>query len=114
MPAILYSQAWPRPKPRSSRPPVSTSAVAISPASTVGVCSGSVWHSVRKRMFLVRCAAAENSASGFDDWPKVGKEMVFDRHVNVVAEPVALLDVADHVPYRRRRCSTPGMQFISV
>jgi len=59
------SQAWPRPKPHSSRPRVRMSASAIWPASRIGFSSGSVNRRHAKANPSVRCAAAENSARGF-------------------------------------------------
>ena len=40
------------------------SASAICPASTIGLCSVSVWQSARKRMLRVRCDISANSCSG--------------------------------------------------
>ena len=40
------------------------SASAIWPASTIGLCSVSVWQSARKRMLLVRCDISANSWRG--------------------------------------------------
>ena len=50
------------------------SAKAIRDASTIGLWYGSTCTSVRKLMFRVRCAAAENSAIGSGEAENFGKK----------------------------------------
>ena len=47
---------------------------AIAEASTIGLWYGSTWSIVRKRMFLVRCAAAAKSAVGCAEIENFGKK----------------------------------------